>query len=90
MSKFDFSKMETQGFSGLDDFLEREPVVVTPIKTAARIKVAKIADLQGFTRISNETLVHKSQQDLWSIKKEADGTLWVERMFDDDNKPLSG
>jgi hypothetical protein len=89
MSKFDFSKFEAQGSSGLDAFLESEPVVITPVKTAARIKVAKIADLQGFTRISNETLVRKSEQDLWSIKKEADGTLFIERMFDD-NKPLSG
>lgn len=89
MSKFDFNSIDMHGFSGLDDFLEREPAVVTPVKTASRIKVAKIADLRGFTRISNETLVHKSDQDLWSIKKEADGTLFIERMFDD-NKPLSG
>jgi len=87
MSKFDLKNIEVQGSFGLDAFLEREPSVVTPTKTARR-KVASLQDLAGFTRLSNDTLVHKSDQDLWSIQKDADGSLYVERMFSDDGTPL--
>lgn len=83
---FDLSNIEVQGSVGLDALLEREPEMVTP-KTARR-KVASIQDLAGFTRLSNELLVHKADKDLWAIRKDADGGLFVERMFADDGKPL--
>lgn len=87
MSKgFDISNVQVQGSHGLDAFLEREPELVTP-KTARR-KVASIQDLAGFTRLSTETLVHKADRDLWSIKRQPDGSMFVERMFADDGSPL--
>ena len=89
MAKFDLANFEVQGSVGLDALLEQEPQIVTPSKTARR-KVASIQDLAGFTRLSTELLIHKADKDLWSIKKDADGSLFVERMFDDDGKPLRG
>jgi hypothetical protein len=83
---FDLSTIEAQGSMGLDALFEREPQMVTP-KTARR-KVASIQDLAGFIRLSSDLLIHKADKDLWSIKKDADGTLFVERMFSDDTKPL--
>ena len=86
MSKFDLSSMQGQGSYGLDAFLEREPQIVTP-KTGRRM-VASIQDLAGFVRISSDALVHKAERDLWSIKKQPDGSMFVERMFADDGSPL--
>jgi hypothetical protein len=86
-NEFDLSKFEVQGSAGLDALFEREPQLVT--KTARR-KVASIQDLAGFTRLSTDLLIHKADKDLWSIKKDADGSLFVERMFADDGTPLRG
>jgi len=83
---FDLSNVQVQGSHGLDAFLEREPQLVTP-KTA-RLKVATLQDLVGFTRLSTDTLVHKADRDLWSIKRQSDGSMFVERMFADDGSPL--
>jgi len=91
MSKkaFDFSDFEMSGATGFDALLSREPEIVAPVKTARR-KVASLGDLSGFIRDSAETLIHKSDRDLWSLKKEADGSYYIERLFDDNGEPLKG
>jgi len=53
-----------------------------------RIRVASLGDLTSFLKLADNTLVHKSTQDLWSFGKDADGSLLVERLFDDNGKPL--
>lgn len=83
---FNLSDLQVQGSHGLDSFLEREPQLVTP--KAARRKIASIQDLTGFTRLSTDTLVHKADKDLWTIKRQTDGSMFVERMFADDGSPL--
>lgn len=82
---FNLSDLQVQGSQGLDSFLEREPQLVTPL---ARRKVASIQDLAGFIRLSTDTLVHKADKDLWAIKRQTDGSMFVERMFADDGSPL--
>jgi hypothetical protein len=87
MSKdFDIGSMfQVQGSYGLDSFFAREPQMITP---SGRRKVASIQDLSSFIRLSNDTLIHKSEKDLWAIKREADGSMVIERQFDDNGKPL--
>lgn len=100
MKDYDLGAVET-GSSGLDAFFASEPEIVTPTttptaptqKTAAskgRVKVGSLQQLQGFDRLSAETLVHKSTQDLWTIRKEADGDYYIERLFQDDGTPIKG
>lgn len=84
-SDFDLSQFQTTAASGLDALFEREPQLVTPTK---RIRVASIRDLSPFQRISAETLIHKSEKDLWAIKRQGDGSMTIERMFDDNGSPL--
>jgi hypothetical protein len=87
---FDLGSVQTQPETGLDAFFSRNPEVIKPLKMAGgRRKIASLGDLSGFVRLSNDTLIHKSDRDLWTIKKEADGIV-VERLFDDDGKPLKG
>lgn len=56
-----------------------------------RFKVAGLGDISQFlSKVSNDTLVHKSQKDLWSFSKGADGGLTVQRLFSSDGEPLKG
>lgn len=85
--KFDLGQFEVTGSTGMDALFAREPEMVTPTK---KVRVASLQTLQGFQRISTETLIHKSDRDLWNLRKEADGSIVIERMFDDNGAPLKG
>ncbi len=86
--KFSLSDLQAPPSSGLDALFRREPQLVTPAKS--RVRVASLSQLEGFQRLSTETLIHKSDRDLWSVNREADGSLVIERMFSDDGTPLKG
>lgn len=60
---------------GIDDFLTQD-----------KVKVASLSDLSEFLRISQETLVHKSEKDLWRINENKKGEIVIERLFDPDTK----
>jgi hypothetical protein len=81
---FDISTFEVQPSTGLDCFLARNATMVTPL----RRKVASIQDLSSFVRLSADDLVHKATKDLWTIRRQGDGGLFVERAFDDNGSPL--
>ena len=51
-------------------------------------KVASLDDLDGFVRISHDTLISKSDKDLWKVEEDDDGNLLVYRLFDSDKSPL--
>lgn len=88
MSDFDLGQMEMSGASGFDALFEREPNMITPPKTA-KVRVASCQQLKSFTRLSAETLIHKSNKDLWTIKAEGN-QFFIERLFDDHGEPLKG
>lgn len=88
MADFNLGDIETVGACGLDALFERAPEIVQ--SRTARVRVASVQQLAPFTRLSSETLIHKSQRDLWAIRKEADGNLYIERLFDDSGSPLKG
>ena len=90
MADFDFSQFETSGSSGIDALFQREASLVTPVPGSHKRRVASLRDLAGFTRVSAETLVHKSDRDLWAICREANGSFVIERLFDDNGTPLKG
>lgn len=52
-------------------------------------RVANVKALGGFRRIASDTLVRKSEKDLWSLRQTEDGEWVVERLFDDEGKPLT-
>lgn len=100
MSDFDFKDMASSNV-GLDAFFEEEPTHVTPVqaaeakppaspkKASRRIKVGSLQQLDGFVRTAEDQLVHKSDRDLWSLKKEGE-SFYIERLFDDTGSPLKG
>ncbi len=87
--------IESGGMAGLDAFFESEPQVVSPVgqaKTASaptRVKVASLDQLQGFQRLSSETLINKSTKDLWAIQSDGEN-YFIERLFQDDGTPIKG
>lgn len=90
MATFDLGKLEVSGSTGMDALFEREPGILRPHERSAKVRVASVGQLQHFTRLSAETLIHKSNKDLWTIQKEADGQYYIERLFDDNGQPLKG
>jgi hypothetical protein len=58
-------------------------------QAAHRMRVASLGDLTDFLKVSNDTLIHRSNRDLWSFRR--DGPEYViERLFDDQGEPLKG
>lgn len=86
---FDFSDFEMSGATGMDALFAREAHITSPFKTGGRKKVASLGDLSNFVRVSEETLIHKSNRDLWALKQEG-GEYFIERLFDDNGEPLKG
>jgi len=99
MNDFDLGNMQVTN-GGLDSFLGENSELVTPAtampKHAAaqpctgRVKVASLVQLSGFVRTAEDTLIHKSDRDLWSLHKDAKGEFYIERMFDAQGAPLKG
>jgi hypothetical protein len=88
MRDYDLGQIQSSGASGIDALFEREPQLVRP--ASKKMRVASLQQLVGFQRVSAETLIHKSDRDLWSLKKEGDGKFYIERLFDDNGSPLKG
>jgi len=89
MANYDLGQIQSSAASGIDALFEREPQLVAPLKPK-RMRVASLNQLVGFQRVSAETLIHKCDRDLWSLKKEGDGKFYIERLFDDNGSPLKG
>jgi hypothetical protein len=84
---FDLGAIQVTGSAGIDAVFEQNPSMIRPHK--GRRRVASLQDLAGFTRVSADTLVHKSQQELWSLAKEGD-KFFIQRLFDDNGTPVKG
>jgi len=91
---FDIGSIQSQP-SGMDAFFQAEPEIVSPVSTtpktaATRVKVGSLGDLAEFMRVSEDTLVNKSTNELWALKKDDEGKYAIERLFNDDGAPLKG
>ena len=58
-------------------------------RTGSSFRVASLGDLTEFFKVANNTLIHKSTRDLWSLKQDATGFV-IERLFDEAGDPLKG
>jgi hypothetical protein len=94
---YKLSSIETAPASGLDSFLATDTSVLgqagaatlKAIQAADRKVIASLADLAGFTRVASDTLVHKSTQDFWSLRKGDGDTYVIERLIDN-SSPVEG
>ena len=80
--------------SGMDSFLggDAEALDVRDIIASknppTRMRVASVGQLTGFTRVASDTLIRKSERDLWSLNQTDNGEWVIERLFDEDGNPL--
>lgn len=92
---FDLSSIQSGEATGMDAFFASEPEVVSPVGEAkpvakpVAVRIGSLKQLEGFTRVSAETLINKSTNDLWAIKKDGND-FYIERLFQDDGQPLKG
>jgi len=63
--------------SGLDVYLKDD-----------KVKIASLSDLYAFTRVDDNHLIHKATKDLWSLEANSDGSVTINRLFDDSGNPL--
>lgn len=81
-----FVKWDNGDFSGIhSEHLRR---IGSQSKSANFLRVPSLGSLDGFLKLSNDTLIHKSTQDLWSFKKSGEEGFVVERLFNDNGTPL--
>jgi hypothetical protein len=85
---FDFSSFS---FGPDSEMVGMDTALITPseVRNVHSRRIASLQDLNGFVRVSSETLVHKSEKDLWVIKKDKTGFV-IERLFDETGEPLKG
>jgi hypothetical protein len=72
MAGLDRAAEPVSDVSGIDAFLS----------PSGPVKVASISDLASFFRVSEDTLIHKAQKDLWRIAENPQGDVVIERLFD--------
>lgn len=89
---FEMSKISTAS-SGMDYYLagtlDSVNVFEKPALPTRTYRVASAEQLKGFVRVAEtDTLIRMSAQDLWQIKMGEDGSVYIERLFDGDGKPL--
>ena len=71
----------TELLAGMDR--AAEPVSsIDSFLTNAPVRVACLSDLASFFRVSEDTLVHKAEKDLWRISENKKGEVVIERLFD--------
>jgi hypothetical protein len=87
------SRVYVQWDDGKMRAIEREHLL--PASSTRRVAnvyrrvVSNMGDLSGFLQTSSTELVHKSTQDLWSVRKEGEQVV-IERLFDSNGEPLKG
>lgn len=86
---FDLSSFEMVS-SGMDSFLggSEGDAEIEGSSLPDKMRVASVGQLSGFVRVANDTLVRKSERDLWSLKRTEEGEWEIERLFDEDGNPL--
>lgn len=77
---------DVQKGANIADLGNRASRVIDAFFAANSNKVFKIAcmDLTDFMKISDETLIHKSNKDLWRMMKDNDGNIYIQRLFEGD------
>jgi len=58
------------------------------LETPDRKKIGSVSDLLDFIHVGANTLIHKSKKDLWSLQTDKKGNSYIERLFDDNERPL--
>jgi hypothetical protein len=53
-------------------------------KPTIRKRITSMRQLSSFTRVSEDTLIHKCEKDLWRLTKDSKGNDVIEKLYDED------
>jgi len=72
--------------STIIDLGNRASRVVDAFLADSSNEIIKIGcmDLTDFMKVSDETLIHKSNKDLWRMMKDKEGNVYIQRLFEGD------
>lgn len=66
----------------IEDLNSRTSSIDNFLDSGSQFRAVTAMDLTEFMKVSDETLIHKSTKDLWSMSKDADGNVFIHRKFD--------
>ena len=72
----DFGDLNSRTSSAIDGFLADNEQQV--------IKISSNLDLTDFMKVSDDTLIHKSNKDIWKVMRDKSGTIFIKRMMEED------
>ena len=77
---------DTQKGASIEDLGHRASRVVDAFLSENSNDIVKVAsmDLTDFMKVSEDTLIHKSNKDLWRMMKDKNGNIFIQRLFEDD------
>lgn len=77
---------DIQKGANIDDLGARASRVVDSFLSQNSNELVKVAcmDLTEFMKVSDDTLIHKSNKDLWRILKDKEGNVYIHRLFEGD------
>lgn len=91
---FDFSQFSFGPTLSFDTAVAERVAPPAPMARTAgmvrtgSVRIASVADLAPFVRVSADTLVHKATQDLWQLCQDGQGNFFAKRLFDEAEGPL--
>jgi len=74
-----------KGGSMINDLGNRSAKSIdTFLETKGEVRKITAMDLSEFMKVSDDTLIHKSKQDLWKMFKDKSGNIFIKRLFEED------
>jgi len=84
------NQLSVASFSDNDDIVDLNNKTALSIDTFLSnnkhnlIKISSNMDLSDFMKISDDTLIHKSNKDIWKILKDKSGNIFIKRTVEED------
>jgi len=72
---------------GIDDLNSRTSSAIDGFLSDNKQNIIKISsnmDLSDFMKVSDDTLIHKSNKDIWKVMKDKSGGVFIKRMMEED------
>jgi hypothetical protein len=82
----DFYELLVKDMASLKDAAEETCGIDDYLTGKNKVKISSMDDFFNFLRIGKDTLVHKSEKDLWRISEDDKGAVVIERLFDPNTK----
>lgn len=70
--------------NSITDLNSRTSSTIDNFLSSNKFRKVSSMDLEEFFKVSDETLIHKSDKDLWRMVKDKEGNVYISRLFDEE------